>query len=124
MDWIDLVIYALLLILIGVILIRTLRFKPKAEPEVKSQPIAVDKNAAAHELSEMLRCKTVSHPDESLDSPEEYDKFEALLHELYPKVFETCDYEKISPRALLFRWHGNSDQKPRVFMAHFDVVPV
>ena len=123
MDWIDITIYALLLILLAVLLLRTLRFKPKAQKEYSGQPVSVDKAAAAKELSQMLRCKTVSHPDETLDDPAEFDKFEALLHSLYPQVFKSCEYEKLSPRALLFRWPGRSSEAPAVFMAHFDVVP-
>lgn len=123
MDWIDLAIYAVLFILIAVVLIRTLRFKPRAEEKPEAAPVSINKAAAASELSEMLRCKTVSHPDESLDTPEEFEKFEALLHRLYPKLFGICEYEKLSPRALLLRWPGKSADDSVVFMSHFDVVP-
>ena len=123
MDWIDIAVYIVLLIVIAVILFRTLRFKPKAEKQYGGKPLSVDKDKAAGELSQMLRCKTVSHPDEALDDAAEFEKFEALLHRLYPKVFEACEYEKLSPRALMFRWRGKSPENSTVFMAHFDVVP-
>lgn len=123
MDWIYISLCAIVLIIIAAVLIRTLRFKPKTEKVYAGSPVAVDKERAASELSEMLRCKTVSHPDEGLDDLEEFEKFEALLHRLYPQVFAACEYEKLSPRALIFRWRGKRPESPVVFMAHFDVVP-
>lgn len=117
------IILALFVVLILVVLIRTLMFTPKEENEVKSQKIEVDTEKAAVEMSQMVRCKTVSHADESLDDLNEFDKFEQLLPKLFPKVYETCTYEKIGPRALTLHWKGKSSEKPIIFMAHYDVVP-
>ena len=114
----------LLAIFIGVIAARTACFKPKPQPKTDPQPISFDKDAAVEALARMIRCKTVSYTDHSLEDDGEFEKFIALLPQLYPYVFETCDFQRLPDRALLFRWPGKREGTPSVMMAHYDVVPV
>ena len=118
------VLMCLLAIFIGVIAARTTCFKPKPQPKTDPQPISFDKDAAVEALARMIRCKTVSYTDHSLEDDGEFEKFIALLPQLYPHVFETCDFQQLPDRALLFRWPGKREGKPSVMMAHYDVVPV
>ena len=117
------IILALLLLVFAVVLIRTLRFKPPEIAPVPQTQAVIDSEKAAHDLSEMIRCKTVSHIDISQDDEVEFEKFEKLLPQLFPNVFRVCEYEKLSSRALLFHWMGKTPNDPIVLMAHFDVFP-
>jgi len=115
---------ALLIALVAVLVVRTLKFKPRTQTPVPSTEVQIDAEKAALDLSDMLRCKTVSHADAALDDESEFLKFELLLPLLFPRVYRTCEYERLNPRALLFRWTGSTNAAPIVFMSHFDVVSV
>ncbi len=114
----------LLMILILVLVIRALSFVPEKREREKVAPIFVNNEKAVSDLADMIRCKTVSNTDKSLDDKSEFDKFEALLPELFPKVFEKCTFEKPSDKSLLFKWEGKAHSAPTVLMSHYDVVSV
>ena len=115
---------SVLIILIAIILIRTILFIPKKKPEQIVSPVIVNGEKATNDLSEMIKCRTVSDRDKSLEDEAEFAKFEALLPELFPLVFEKCEFEKVDDRALLFKWKGKHSDAPSVFMSHYDVVSV
>ena len=118
------ILMCLLAIFIGTVAARTVCFKPKAQPETDPQSVSFDQDAAVDALAQLIRCKTVSYNDHSLEDQGEFEKLVALLPELYPHVFETCDFQQLPDRALLFRWPGKQTGDPAVLMAHYDVVPV
>ncbi len=120
--WIALV--ALVVAFLAVIFIRALRFKPKAAASAASSPVALDEQKAIDDLAEMIRCKTVSYYEDERIDKAEFAKFRALLKKLYPNVFARCAYEELGPSGVLFTLKGKSAEKPAVFMAHYDVVPV
>ena len=53
-------ILAVLVAFIAVVAIRTIRFRPKPQPEVTKEEIAFDRDAAVDSLAQLVRCKTVS----------------------------------------------------------------
>ena len=117
-------ILLLIVLFLAVLLIRALLFTPKADSPADASPVAVDKaNAIAH-LQELIRCKTISYRDKSLEDDAAFAQLEALLPRFYPHVYESCVLEKPSSRSLLFHWKGKSAETPSVLMAHYDVVPV
>lgn len=121
------ILYGLLLalfILIAVIIIRTLNFKPKAQPLAFNEEIDFNKDAAVESLRELVRCRTVSYRDSSLEDNAEFEKLISLLPKLYPNVFKTCSFDILEDRALIFKWKGKNNGEPAVLMAHYDVVPV
>ena len=124
MWWIFLLIPAALLIFIAVIIIRALNFKPKAQPKVNENEENFDKDRAITALQELIKCKTVSYRDASLENDGEFEKLINSLPSLYPNVFDCCEFQRLPDRALLFRWKGKTDGAPAVMMAHYDVVPV
>ena len=79
-----LILIPVVIIFLAVVLIRTLMFKPKAVEKGTSYPVFVNGEKAVHDLAEMIKCKTISNRDASLDDQAEFDKFEALLPELFP----------------------------------------
>jgi len=118
------VLAGLLLLLIGVLLIRTAAFNPKPQKETAREEVSFDKDAAVAALQQLVRCKTVSYNDPALEDDAEFRKLIDLLPGLYPKVFEVCAFRELPDRALLFCWPGKKHAAPSVMMAHYDVVPV
>ena len=118
------IILGLVALFFAVILIRTLTFKPKAQPAISNEDVSFDSDAAVHALSELVKCKTISYNDHALEDDAEFQKLIDMLPTLYPKVFEVCSFDQLPDRALLLRWPGKSDKEPAVMMAHYDVVPV
>ena len=127
MDWwiiAGLFALGLIILFIIVILVRTLLFRPRAVPNQPFCEISYDGDKAVSDLSEMIKCKTVSHMDKALDDEGEFQKFKNLLPRLFPLVYSVCTLENVTDRALLFKWSGKSSDAPTVLMAHFDVVSV
>ncbi|NLY32988.1 MAG: M20/M25/M40 family metallo-hydrolase [Firmicutes bacterium] len=114
---------AALAVLLAVIFIRALRFRPYPAPEAPPFSVEFDGNRAIENLTRMIQCKTVSYLDTSLEDEGEFEKFRALLKESYPLVHKHCPLQRIGRTGLLYHWQGKSDDKPTVYMAHYDVVP-
>ncbi len=108
----------------AVIIIRTLMFTPKAQPAVNEEKIEFDKEKTILALQSLIKCKTVSYYDSSLEDDNEFKKLIDLLPTLYPAVFKICEFKQLPDRALLFKWQGKEKGDPAVLMAHYDVVPV
>ena len=119
-----LVFPALIVAFLAVLVIRACSFKPKAQPEPDTEEVVFDEDRAAAALCELVKCKTVSYRDSSLEDDAEFETLIALLPSLYPNVHRVCEFTKLPDRGLLFRLKGKSDSAPAVMMAHYDVVPV
>lgn len=121
---IGIAIAVILLAFLAVVLVRTLKFTPKAQPECSQESVELNQDAVVHALSELVRCKTISYHDSSLEDDAEFRKLIDKLPGLYPHVFKACTLRELPDRALLFRWPGKNHEEPAVLMAHYDVVPV
>ncbi len=119
-----LIIPALLVVFIAVLLIRTAAFKPKAGPKIFENDEKVDAELVTDRLCRLVRCKTVSYKDTTLEDDAEFEKLIAMLPQLYPNVFRVCSFTQLPDRGLLFKWDGKNHGEPAVMMAHYDVVPV
>ena len=117
-------ILAAVLVFVAVIAVRTANFKPKPQPEISNEEITFDKDGATAALAELIRCKTISYSDPSLEDDAEFEKLIAKLPGLYPNVFKVCDFQQMPHRGLLFKWAGKTAGDPTILMAHYDVVPV
>ena len=118
------VILYILLVLVAVILARTMMFTPKKTEDRERPPVEQDRDASIRNLAELIKCKTVSYYDASLEDDAEFEKLVGKLPELYPNVCKTCTLQRFDGRGLLFRWQGKGEGAPAVLMAHYDVVPV
>ena len=118
------IIGILFVLLLAVLLIRAATFTPKAQKEAPRQEVSFDKDAAVSALQKLVQCKTISYNDPALEEDAEFQKLIGLLPSLYPKVLETCSFQQLPDRALLFCWPGKRHDAPSVMMAHYDVVPV
>ncbi len=117
-------ILAIVAVFLAVVAVRTALFRPKTQPVTEAAPIALNEEACIRSLQELVRCKTVSHDDHSLEDEAEFEKLVALLPKLYPNVFVAGSMQRLPDRALLIRWPGRSAEAPAVMMSHYDVVPV
>ncbi|MBP3538865.1 MAG: M20/M25/M40 family metallo-hydrolase, partial [Oscillospiraceae bacterium] len=119
------IILAAIVVFLAVILIRAAMFKPKDNVKAEYEPVEFDRDAAVNALAELVRCRTVSYDDRTLEDDAEFEKLIAKLPTLYPNVVKTCHMQRMEDRGLLFHWKGSKgDGKPSVLMAHYDVVPV
>ena len=108
----------ILLVLVAVILGRAL-----VMPSKESTYVAQADDRAlpyAEKLSEMIRCETVT--DTSAEGLKKFDAFHKKLEDLFPAVHNTLERTVIDGN-LLYRWKGESSEKPVVLMSHQDVVP-
>lgn len=115
---------AVLTVLLCVILVRTFKFKPKADVTADNSEVSFSLDKAVENLRTLVRFKTVSFKDSKDEDDAEFEKLINSLPELYPNVFKTCTFTQLPDRALLFKWEGKQKGDPAVLMAHYDVVPV
>jgi len=109
----------LLLFLLFAAILRTL-LMPRKHSDYKPQ--AEEKRALdyAGKLSKMIRCKTVSSPENQQMEP--FEELHTLLQSLFPLVHEKLEKTEIDGN-LLFYWKGRSSEHPILLMSHQDVVP-
>ena len=118
------IILVAVILFILVLVVRTWRFRPQEEKTVEMEKIPVDEEKIVNDMVSMIRCKTVSYKDESLTDWKEFEKFQRLLAERFPRIHEKTTLEKIGKTGLLYCLKGKSSEKPSVCMAHYDVVPI
>ena len=118
------IILFFVLAVVAVILARTFMFSPKEQKTVAFESVEFDRKACEDSLAALVRCRTVSYEDLSLEDDREFEKLVSLLPKLFPNVWKSCSLQRFPGRALLFRWKGKTVGLPAVLMAHYDVVPV
>ena len=104
--WILLTICAVPAVFVAVIIVRALNFKPKAQPSLLQNEESFDGEGAIEALRRLVRYKTVSYRDTALEDNAEFDAFIDALPEIYPNVFEKCDFTDFGGKYTLQR-QGN-----------------
>lgn len=117
------IVLALLVAFVAVLLIRAMRFVPRAQEKVEPETVQVDETAAAAHMQALIRCRTVSYQDAALEDAGAFAAVPGMLRDMYPRLHAACVQELIGTRGIMYRWAGKSSGKPSVFMAHYDVVP-
>ena len=121
MGYMILGLLALIALLLGIAIVRTLAIKaPKAA--VCDTIIAEEECAiAAKKLGAMVQVPSVSkREDEDLT---EFYKLHAVMEAQFPLLHQNLEKEVLNG-TLLYRWKGSdSSKKPILFMGHQDVVP-
>ncbi len=107
-----------------VVIVRTLSFKPKKAVEPDRTEIVFDREKTVANLQALVKFKTVSYRNHSLEDDGEFEGLVSKLPELYPNVFAKCEFMRFEGRALLLKWKGKGEGDASVMMAHYDVVPV
>jgi carboxypeptidase PM20D1 len=116
-------VLAALGVLAAVLLLRTAAFVPRGAKAAIPDYSPAGLDEAVQHLAAMLRLPTVSARDEKDVDREPFEKFIALLPELYPAAHAKLTRERVAGYSLLYRWQGVSHDAPYVLMAHYDVVP-
>ncbi len=114
----------IIFVLLLVILIRTLKFTPNNSTKIIDEEITFDKDKVISNLQELIKFKTVSNKNKSLEDDNEFEGFINALPKLYPNVFKICEVKRFDGRGILIKWKGESSSAPAVMMSHYDVVPV
>ena len=63
-----------LALFVAVIAVRTIRFTPKPQPAVSEETFELDENSIVDALAKLVRCKTISYNDKSLEEDAEFEK--------------------------------------------------
>ncbi|HXH79978.1 M20/M25/M40 family metallo-hydrolase [Nocardioides sp.] len=75
-------------------------------------------------LQALVRIPTVSDRDPALVDAAAFARLLGELADQFPRVHAQLELTRVDTHGLLFRWPGESDDRPIVLMAHLDVVPV
>lgn len=79
-------------------------------------------DAALARFQTLLRIPTISRYDPDQVDWDQFERFIAMVSELYPFIHSRLERERIAGYSLLYRWPGRSSTEPSVLMAHYDVV--
>lgn len=77
-----------------VVIINTIRFKPNDDYKVFKEEVLFDKDKNIKTLQQMIKCKTVSNIDNDVSVEKESIKFEEVLFQNFPNVFNKFKYIK------------------------------
>lgn len=111
-----------LLILIIILIINSILSKTK---RIKlSEPISEygDKEILryANELSNLIRCATVSNIKEV--DEREFENFREELQKMFPNVYSKCDIKIMGEGCLIYKLEGRNKSRNIMIMSHHDVV--
>ncbi len=119
-----------LVILIGIILMRTYNLKEPVIQRYDHISFLESQNFFNHEekliqnLSKAIRFQTISYQEVEKRNTKEFENFITFLQNAFPLVFQNLKVIRINQYAILIQWTGkDTSKKPVVLMGHYDVVP-
>ena len=111
-------------LLVGLILVRTARYGSAPPASAPVREVAVPEGAAER-LAGSLRIRTISHEDPEAFDAEAFRGLHAYLQTAFPRVHSQLRRETVQTHSLLYTWEGSDPSlKPTLLAAHLDVVPV
>ena len=120
-----LILAAVVAVLGGGMVLRTLTLRPQPPLAAPIEAIALDEAALADGLAQALRLPTISHAEGAPVYTAAFSAFHALLAERFPLAHARLDVERIGEWSLLYRWRGSDAAlRPALLAAHMDVVPI
>ena len=66
-------------LLVAVVLVRALNFRPKEQPRAAAGEVNFDRDAAVSALQQLVQCKTVSYYDHEKEDEAEFERLISLL---------------------------------------------
>jgi carboxypeptidase PM20D1 len=119
------IILALLMLLVIVLAVNTVKKKPQKTAARGPEPLILDKDKLAENLSGMIRYKTITSLTMEGFDKDAFLGLHAYIEKTYPLLHRTLQKEVVNTYSLLYKWTGSgSDKKPFLMMGHMDVVPV
>ena len=114
-----------LCLLIAVLLVRTLSFSGASSEWPEMVSVDVDEERVVQNMSRAIQIQSVSTGDPETQETAPFAEYVAWTRETYPEVHEQLGLELIAEHSMLFTWAGsNTDLKPILLTAHYDVVPI
>lgn len=114
-----------ILILTGIVTVRTIRFASKQIEVSAASEIKLDTDSITERLSRAIQYKTVSADEPFASSAEEFLRFHEFLRNAFPRLHRALRRETVGEYSLLYGWKGRSDRlRPIALLGHMDVVPV
>lgn len=120
-----LILLAVIVVLVGVILVRTALHQPASSEPVTPITVNLNDERAIRHLREAITFRTVSHQREADFQHQEFKNFISWVKDSYPLVNEALELQLVGEYTLLYRWPGsNPELAPILLTGHYDVVPV
>ena len=120
--WYEYVLIGIALIVI-ILIVKTLLFTDKTNYKKKVE-IDEEHDDVVPKLAQLIKIPTVSYEEKEKIDFSKFQEYIEKVKELYPLVFEKCEFTQTKEYALKLKLKGKSSEKPTVLMAHYDVVPV
>lgn len=119
------IVPVMLSILFLVMIIRALRCAERPVESAVFPDIEIDGDSAARHLSGAIQIKTIGYDDIEKTDRKAFKDFIGYLEQTYPDLHRVMDRDIVNDLSILYRWKGKSSgEKPALFCAHIDVVPV
>lgn len=113
-----------LLIVIGVLIVNTMRLDSKQVASEALESINLPDDAFQN-LSKAIQYPTISFSEEAIPDSTAFFGFHRFLEDTFPLTHAKLSLEKINDYSLLYKWVGSDpSKKPIILMSHQDVVPV
>ncbi|NUL82352.1 MAG: M20 family peptidase [Armatimonadetes bacterium] len=113
-----------LIVLSGVMIVRTLGLNQGQMSVGAVAPPAFDSMQAAKRLSGAIQIPTITHDDPTRFNASAFQRLRAYLEQTYPTAHAVMSKEVISGHSLLYEWKGKDKTlAPILLAAHLDVVP-
>lgn len=106
------ILLALVVVFIAVLLVAGGAVQAESRRPRGRRACEVDAAAAVEHLAQMVRVPTVSSYRLEEFDEEKFEEFRGLLKKFYPKVFETCTYERFDHTEMLFTWERQEQRRP------------
>lgn len=117
-------LFAAVVLVVGIVLIRTILLSPPTLATITPVSIDLDEDLIANHLAQAIRFKTVSHGDPRQWEKAPFDGFIQWVSETYPEV-ETNLEKTLLNETILYKWGGSdASLAPILVTGHYDVVPV
>lgn len=118
-------VLAVVAVLLGTMVVKTMAVSAPAAPMTGGKIVAVNEATAAERLSGAVKFATVSMTSGGPIDTAAFRGFHEFLSKSFPRVHSTLTLEKVAGLSLLYKWTGtDSTAAPIVLMGHMDVVPV
>jgi len=109
--------YLIYILVVGVIvltilLLRTTWFKASQDYKETINLPDFDTKRAVETLQNLIRFKTVSYEDKSLEDRQAFLDFALYLKQRFPKINTQATFDKIGETGLLFHIEGKSTKQP------------
>lgn len=100
--------------------------RPSRQIHVDAAPaVAVNADAVAAHLADVLKCATVTGLPEPAATDKEFARLHEHLRTSFPRVHAALAPQIVGGRSLLYTWQGTDPAlRPIMILAHMDVVPI